>query len=38
MGAQDQSSNEVVIVVEVTANLGAYVDLLKTNYIIPTLE
>lgn len=32
------SSADVVFIIEATANLGAYIDVLKTNYIIPTLE
>lgn len=36
----DQKSNpaDVVLVVEATANLSAYIDVLKKCYIIPSLE
>ena len=32
------ATNEVVFVVEATASLAAYFDVLKTNYIQPALE
>ncbi|WAR01131.1 MED25-like protein [Mya arenaria] len=38
MVALDKPPVDVVFVVEGTANLGAYIDDLKTNYILPTLE
>ncbi|CAG2173436.1 unnamed protein product [Oppiella nova] len=34
----DQPVADVVFLVEATANLSPYVESLKTNYIIPTLE
>jgi len=34
----DKPPVDVVFVVEGTANLGAYIDDLKTHYILPTLE
>ncbi|XP_053384531.1 mediator of RNA polymerase II transcription subunit 25-like isoform X2 [Mercenaria mercenaria] len=38
MVALDKTPSDVVFVVEGTANLGAYIEDLKTNYILPTLE
>lgn len=32
------ASSDVVFVIEATANLGTYFDVLKTHYIIPTIE
>lgn len=33
-----KNPSDVVFVVEGTANLGGYIDVLKENYIRPTLE
>lgn len=33
-----QNPSDVVFVVEATANLGAYIDVLKEAYILPSLE
>lgn len=39
VGAPDHSLQaDVVFVIESTATTGAYINDLKTNYIIPTLE
>ena len=38
MVVSDQPVADVVFLVEATANLSPYVESLKTNYIIPTLE
>lgn len=38
MVALDKTPADVVFVVEGTANLGAYIEDIKTNYILPTLE
>jgi hypothetical protein len=35
---QKTSPADVVLVVEATANLSAYIDVLKKQYVIPALE
>jgi hypothetical protein len=36
--ANDLPNSEVVFVIEATANMSLYVETIKTNYILPTLE